>query len=460
MWRLTSLCALTLVAFGYIGCASTTPTQVVSRIPVSEQSYVIDPLTGYPLTLDSEVKQRLRTAFTGFAEGRPLAEVASIADDMVASDPTLLPAQVLRAQVDFLLAGDRGALDRLRPVLDEHPDYLAAALLGARAHERLGDMLEAFIAFDHLSSWNVVADRRAIELRPRALEIVERRFDDALERGRAEDAQQHLDRLASWGVDEDRILDFQQRLYFATGDTGRELEALRKRSLLPKRPRDDLEPLSSDQLDLEARRRLRQADLEVEVGDVRAGMEILEELVNEAPDEPDLADRLDSARFLWRLELLPPQVQEISRRPELNRAELASLLYWLFPRVRFSTADNPPIAADILDLPNRNEVLRVLDMDLMSVDESVHRFHPEKEATRESVLSALLSLIQDAERPSPCLEGQLRLNLNRRSRRWVCEQAAGCGLIAESGECLPAATLSGREAVDLVRLCLKHLGAS
>ena len=457
--RLFTVLLLGSAASWLTGCASTTEPEVVSRIPVSEQRYVIDPLTGYPLTVDAETKARVREGYAGFAAGRPLTEIATLAESLATQDPALLPAGVLRAQVEFLSGSDRAAVERLQPILDELPDYLAASLLAARALERMGAILKSYEVFAALASWNDVARERADALYPRAVEIVHRRFADALDRGHAEEAATHLDRLAEWSVPETELLPLQRRFYFETAQGEQELDVIRRwlESGGPESESpgsDDPEPDGPTRDEL----LLRLGDLELEVGDLRAGMELFERLAGERPDDLVLADRVAKARFLWRLELLPPKVQEISRAQELDRADLASLLYWLFPRVRFSEVEEPPIAADILDHEQREEILRVLDLGLMAVDETVHRFHPDQEATREILLAALLGLLQGGDPPAACLANEPRLPLNRRSQRWICDTATRCGLIADATECLPAAVPAGVEAVDLVRRALQRPG--
>ena len=424
---------------------------MVSRIPVSEQDYVLDPLTGYPLTVGAEAKQRVRAAFAGFGAGDSMTTIASEAEALAASDPAFLPAIVLRAQVDFLNRVDRGVVDRLQPILDELPDYLAASLLAARAQERLGATIQAYEIFDSLAPIHRKAYERAAELRPKALEIIERRFEDALARGRYEEAQGHLEQLEAWEVEEGLLLTRRRELYFQTGESEAELEILRKSAEME---------LGFGDAETKVELLNRLGALELDVGDVRAGMDIFEALTAEFPEDPLLTEQVERARFLWRLELLPPKVKAIARLPELDRADFASLLYWLFPNVRFSTVQDPPIATDILDHPNREEVLKVLDLELMEVDETLHRFDPGNGATRQTALAALLSLLQTAEPPASCMNGELRVSAKDRDRRWVCQRAADCSLIAETTECLPAAILSGSEAVDLVRRCLDRMGST
>ena len=135
----------------------------------------------------------------------------------------------------------------------------------------------------------------------------------------------------------------------------------------------------------------------MEVGDLRGGLDSLESLdpatLVEPADRERLAQAIDLGRFLRRMDLMPAQVRDLSEEPELKRAQLASLVYWLFPSVRFAPLDNPPIAADILDHPYRQEILKVAGQGVMEVDETVHRFYPERAATRSETLAALLDLL-------------------------------------------------------------------
>jgi hypothetical protein len=48
--------------------------------------------------------------------------------------------------------------------------------------------------------------------------------------------------------------------------------------------------------------------------------------------------------------------------------------------------------------------------------------------------------------------------LSQVTASYVCQTAARCGLVPSTQDCLPAATLGGREALDLVRRALAVLG--
>ncbi|MEM1180602.1 MAG: hypothetical protein AAGM22_19810 [Acidobacteriota bacterium] len=418
------------------GCATGGPETPVFSIPGAERPYLIDPVSGYPLALSAAEADQVKGLFSRLVSGDDPKVVARDAAALATSSPALLAASVAAAQAHFVAGSAKAASDAVGPVLDELPDYLAAALLAARLDERAGRVLEAHDRYSSVTDSSRLAAERSQDLRPRAQEIIAARFDDALNRGRFDDAEAALERLELYDLGTLPTLEAKQRLLNASGDAAGELEVIR-----------ELTEISDDSF-YERRR----ADLELEIGDVRSGLDIFERLASASPDDAELAEGLARAKFLWRLELLPPEVKTIGRLGELARADLASLLYWLFPDVRYSAVDNPPIAADILEHPKQREILRVLDLDLMAVDEALHRFRPAEMATRSDLLQALLGLLMSSDPPLGCLSSEARRSAASQPRRWVCTRSADCGLIRDSLSCLPEATLAGAEALELVRV--------
>ncbi|MEO1083530.1 MAG: hypothetical protein AAFY88_04750 [Acidobacteriota bacterium] len=438
VWRLSrpAVGILALVLLWAGGCASSGPEAPVFSISSAERPFLIDPISGYPLTLSATEADQVKGLYSRLVSGGDPKIVARDAESLAAASPSLLAAQVVRAQAHFVAGAAGLAADVVEPVLEELPDYLAAALLAARLDENASRVLEAHDRYSSVENSSRLAAERAQALRPRAMEIIAGRFDDALTRGRFDDAESALDRLALYGLGELPQLEAKQRLLSATGDEEGELEVIRQLTEVSEDPYYDR----------------RRGELELEYGDVRSGLEIFERLATLDPDDVELAEGLARAKFAWGLELLPPEVKALGRRGELVRAELASLLYWLFPDVRYSAVDDPPIAADILDHPKQREILRVLDLDLMGVDRALHRFRPADPATRSDALQALLGLLMAAEPPLGCLASEARRGASSHSERWVCARSAECGLIPEALACLPAATLAGGEALELVRL--------
>ncbi|MEM9553137.1 MAG: hypothetical protein AAGC60_02685 [Acidobacteriota bacterium] len=435
LWTATAACAgvaLVMLTAGCSGSGGTKTAAPTNRIPDAERPFFLDPLTAYPLTLDDDTRSTLRAAHGELASATDLTPVEQEAERLLAAQPGLHPATVLAAQVTALRGLLPAAAAELRPVVDELPDYLAAALLLARLEERLERIPEAYGLYRRLAAFDRRSASRAEELAASAEEEVIARLDEALARERVDLARLELERLELWSPGARETLEAARRVAVAADDAPAELEVLRR--------------LIAFEPDLETRGRL--ADLELDVGDLRAGLDLLKALTEEAPDNAELADSLQRARFLWRMELLPERVRDLARAPEIDRAGLASLLHWLVPTVRVWAVDDPPIATDIVERDDRAEIVRVLDLELLQVDDRVHRFYPERAATRAEALDALLVLIGGAEPPAACLASGVP---TRRGHRWICSTAVACGLLESDDDCLPTLPLSGAEAVDLVR---------
>ncbi|MDX1503744.1 MAG: hypothetical protein R3325_15400, partial [Thermoanaerobaculia bacterium] len=250
--------------------------------------------------------------------------------------------------------------------------------------------------------------------------------------------------LREWAPEARATLEAERRVAAAEGDGLAELSAVRRlRALAPE----------------ERGLRLREADLELEVGDVGRGLELLEELAAASPDDPELTERLGRARFRWRLELLPPSSRELTRRPELTRGDFAVLLYWLFPSVRYGrVVGGGTIANDVFDHPAREQIVKVVNLGLMQVDRTLHRFRPESPLSQGEALRSLLSLLLLQQPRLACAEGATAGELER-STTALCRVSAACGLLPGEGDCLPGATVSGPEAVEAARRTLEQLGA-
>ncbi len=388
----------------------------------------------------SEPVRRVAEAYGALRLGEDLAAVETTGREVLADDPGFHPAAVLLAQVEYLRREDGAAMELLQPVVGELPDYQAAQLLFGRVAERSGDLPAAFEAFARAAGER--AAERSEELRPRAIELVSGRLRDAISRGRLEDAEGHYAWLDEWAAGSFEALEGKRLVAVERGDFEAELEAVRQLT----------------ELTGERRYRQRSAELEVEIGDLRSGLEALEALAREFPDDPQLAESHEQAEFLWRLRLLPPEVQDIGRKVEIDRADVSSLLYWLIPRVRYSQITNPPIAADILDHPRRDVILRVLDLGLMEIDETLHRFDPAAPASRMVVLKAQLALLDASPQRLSCLGDGEVFELDR-SWSTLCSHAARCRLIPEAADCRAAERISGSEALELFRKTLNLLGS-
>lgn len=400
---------------------------------------------------------RLGEGFAALADrGEPDAALA-IADELLDADPTDRAAATLAAQARFvgIRSGEPGDLGSVRDafadVLPEVPpssgegsDIQAARLLYGRVSDLLGDVVEAYDAFRVTGSWNGAAASRAAELEDRALEVVGNRFTEAVERHRLEPAGEALERLRRWAPDAPVTLESEVALAVAREDRPTELVALTRLLQTPER--------SGDRELLE-----RRADLELDVGEPSQALTILQDLTAEYPGDPALADRLERAKFRWRLGQLPPEVARAAAAPELDRAGFATLVYWLVPGVRRARPSEGRIAADILEHPRRTEIARVINLGLLSVDPTLHRFSPDRPIRRATALEALLKALNTLSRTSPGCLAAHPLG-SRPSTEAICAAAESCRLTVDVGACLPESSLSGTEALEMIRRAIQAIG--
>ncbi len=403
--------------------------------------YLLSPLEGYPLVADAAREARVSAAFGALITQGDAGAARAVADQLLADDPGFHPAVVLAAAVEFLERDPAAAVARLGPVAAELPGYVAAGLLLGRSAEAVGDLVAAFAAYRQ--TVHPLAAGRVAELEPRALEVVHRRLEDALRRGRLDEAEDHLARLLEWAPEDILRYRAEAQLAAALGDGPAELEALR--ALTGREPGDEA---------VLARR----GELELALGDPGAGLQIFRDLAQRHPGDPWYEDRLAAAKFRWRLQSLPPRVQRLAQLPELARGDFAVLLYWLVPGVRFDRTTSARIAADVLEDPRRDEIVRVVNLGLMQVDETLHLFAPDRRLVRGEALAALIAVLARSDQRVACLE---RAALNPQpSRASVCQTAQRCQLIADPAECLAGSPVAGGEALELVRRALKLLGGA
>src|SRR5436305_1061110 len=322
-------------------------------------------------------------------------------------------------------------------VLGVLPAYTASQMLIGRAAERLGDVALAYSAYRAVAARSSLALKRAGELHPRAMEIVSHRLDESLKAQKVDEAQKQLSLLQSWGPSETITLEAARKVALARGDRAAELAAVQE--IAARSP--------GDRMLLE-----RRAELELEVGDPSAGLKIVQDLAARDPKDPAMARKLESAKFRWRLSQLPRDIQEIAAKPELNRGDLAILLYWLVPQVRNSLPTAGRIATDVLDNPHREEIVRVVNLGLMDVDSTQHRFYPGSSVRRGQALRVVVR--------TPARFGAAACANQNPEGGDICDVSLACGLVGSGEDCEAASPLSGAGGVEILRRSLKLLGGS
>jgi len=430
-------------------CASTPPPKgpaperpEVRSLDLSpeEKAFLVEPSAGFAGPLAPERHDEILAAHKALVQVGELAEAQNVAARLLAAEPDLPPAQVLAAQVEFARGDLAAVLRRLAPEVPGGAgacaaDYTACQLLIGRAAERSGKIPLAYGAYRSIAARSPTAFARTGALHAQALSSTRKRVDEELTLGEIDVAKGQLRLLEQWAPSEISTFEAAAAVAHAAREPQAELSAMRK---LTERKPDDRSILE------------RRADLEMDVGEPSAGLEIVKQLSERFPRDPSLAARLEVTKFLWRLSALPPDVRGMAHSEGLSRGELAVLFYWLIPNVRYAKPTAGRIAADVLDQARQDEIVRVLNLGLMDIDGDLHRFFPTSPARRTAALGALVRALGRFGRGLPCLEAD----------GGTCSVAARCGLLTSVDDCRPRDPVSGAEAVEMIRLALKALGAS
>ena len=431
------------IALAWGGCAGVGPVPQAEPRPVvpgRDLAYLVSPLEGYSRALPMAAERELESAHAALRAGDVRA-AEELAERWLSEQADLAPARVLAAQAAFTRNDWGRVSELLEPVIGEAPLYVAAQLVRGRAAEKAADIVVAMRAYFAVRDESPLAAVSAQRLRAAASAALGRRLEEALARGRTDLARRALADLERWAPDAESTLQAALALGEAEGDGARALSAARRLARMRPGDRALLERL---------------AGWELRLGDAGSGLRILEDLAAAYPDDARLQDRAATARFQWRLQLLPDPVRSLAGGAELSRGDLAGLLYWLFPSVRYGRSEQATIASDILDHPLRREIARVVNLGVMDVEPGFHHFRPLEAATRREALAAVLGLLGDASPPAACLGGAV-VGAGADSET-VCRLAAACTLIPSPADCLPQGAVSGQAAVEIARRGLDHLG--
>ncbi|HVR30276.1 MAG TPA: hypothetical protein VMS86_12170 [Thermoanaerobaculia bacterium] len=418
-----------VVAFG---CASG-DADAPARSAAPRSPYLLAPADGWPQELGEGERSALAVGFAALARDGDHAAALTAADALLASSPDLYPARVLAAQAELAAGSPQRARVRLEGWIAEQPGYRAARLLWARLLELGGEVALAHGEYVALADQLLIASQRARATRDPAVEQAEVRLEEALGAGRIDQARTWVDRLAAWQPEgSERVLAARLRLARASGDEPGEIQVLRAFHARGRQERGLIERLAA---------------LELDIGDADQALRLLEGLAARHPGDASLESQLVAAQLRFRLRLLPENVRRLASRGELRRGDFAALVYWMVPGVRQTQGASARIATDVLDHEWQQEIIRVVNRGLMKVNPVLHRFEPDRRVTR---LEALASAIEvAAERPG----GECARDAATHpapGAAFLCGVAARCGLVAEADECLPQASLSGGEALEIL----------
>jgi hypothetical protein len=166
--------------------------------------------------------------------------------------------------------------------------------------------------------------------------------------------------------------------------------------------RKELDPLLNTIAD---RPEVQEMLAEIEVGHGRYQEAIVryDRLARRTKD-PRYERRLDEIKQEWSAANMPSHFRIALESTALTRAELATLLYWTVPSVRFAqNLGAPPIAVDIEDVQGREEIIRTIALGLYDVDPVTRRVSPYRHVTASRLSSLLARLL--ISRGAACARG-------------------------------------------------------
>lgn len=409
-------------------CAPPPPPQLTPEpLAQSERVFLPEPVAALGLPADARLTDLHRRLVAGESP-QGIAREVTASGVSPGSDAELL----LLAEAELVGGDSRSALGRIARLTPGARGLAPVVLFEARALELTGNVIESYAQLRRIAAVDPVAARHLGELEPAALVGQRRRVQEALARGHVDDARREQATLELWRPRERETRQLAVEVAAASGDAQAERTALL-----------DLggsEPLTRLQ-------ELRLAALDLELGETGAALERLERLVAADPRDVEARDALSGARFHWRLTHSPREVRAAAVSPQLTRADLARLVYWLVPGVRAARGGTARIASDLTGHPAREEIIRVVNLGLLSIDETVHTFQPDRPARRAEAMGAVLRAIAGEAPGSSCAPALP----DAASWEEVCVAAATCGWIGEVAECLPGGPVSGPEVSGWIR---------
>ena len=398
-----------------VGCTTTTtPTSTTATERALNQElrdYLLDPVD--MADVPAAAMGWAREVYSHLVSGNLASATSSLEAPVGSASVELL--NLATAQVAF--AGNQ--LAEARDALGTEPGSDAGFLLSGRLYELNGQPAEAVRHYSAVRDRVEVAVEGVDRLLPSAVQVVDRKFDEALNADQVSRAQGLLANLQAWAPKRELTLRLALRLAGRVEDPEAELDAWRQLHQGSFLTTDELVALT---------------EMEISRGSADRALQLARALAAGNSTPPGRAELLARAQFNWRARLLPVQARAVLATESMTRADFALALYWFFPQVRYARATQVRIASDILDHPNREEIAQVVNADLLHVDRAGHRFFPDLTMGRREGINVILRILRlDQAR---CLTPEVASD--------SCAAAQACGILTAE-QCSFGNTVSGEE---------------
>lgn len=367
-----------LLAVAVIAARCTTTAPLPPAVtPQGDDRYLIDPRTGYDQTLAPADASRFEAAWRYILAGNE-AEARRALNDVRMRVPGYLPLQVAEAAIDIRNGRYNEAREKVVAAQERVPTYVAARVYEAEIAVREKQPRVAYEIYRDIAS------------QPNAPAFARERAD-------ALQAQLFNDLLAAAqsAPEAESIRLLREALTFNEGAIEPRIQLAQK--LLAQKQyeeaRREVDPLLNTAAD---RAEVQEILAEVEVGRGRYQEAIVryDRLARRTKDAR-YERRLEEIKQEWSAANMPSHYRAALDSPAITRSDLAILLYWTVPSVRFAqNLGTPPIAIDV-EGAGREEIIRAIALGLYDVDPVTRRVTPGRvvPASRfASLLSRVLTL--------------------------------------------------------------------
>ncbi len=353
----TKIVMLLVAAVVVARCATAPPLPPVLT-PQGEDRFLIDPRTGYGQTAVPAVATRFEAAWRYILAGNE-SEARRALEEVRKRDPQYLPIEVAEAAIAIRNGRYDEAREKVVHAQQRAPNYTAARVYEAEIALREHRTRVAYDLF------------RDIAAQPEAPAVVRERLTE-LEGALFNE----LFAAAQSAPDQEAIRLLREALAFNTG-------AVEPRILLAQRllalgqfeeARTEIDPLLNTVAD---RVEVQEILAEVEVGRGRFQEAIVRyDRLTRRTRDPRYERRLEEIKLEWSSANMPEHYRNALNSPAITRADLAVLLFWTVPSVRFAqNLGSPPIAIDV-EVAGREEIIRAIAIGLFDVDAVTRRVNP------------------------------------------------------------------------------------
>lgn len=407
-------------------CATTAPMPPAVA-PQGDDRYLIDPRTASTAVMPPPVEQRFEAAWRHALAGNEAAAQQGLAD-LRQRAPGLVPATLLEA----FLAIRAGRYDEARGLIargrEREPDNLAARVYEAEIAVREGQTRAAYDLYRAI----VPLPGSPASARERIAELEAALFNE-------------LYAAAQSAPEADSIRLLREALALNAGAV--EARVLLAQKLVGQKhfeeARRELEPLLGTAAD---RPDVQEILAEIDVGRGRYQEAIVRyDRLARRTGEARYAQRLEQIKGDWSALNMPAHYRAALESTAITRSDLAVLLYWTVPSIRFATnLGTPQIAVDIEDVAGREEIIRALALGLYEVDPVTRRVGPYRTVSAARLSHHLARVL--VIRGAACAR-----NLPHES------VLPSCGVKDPLSTHAPESVLTGRELLAILQQVAKQL---